>query len=142
MVEIGVKVDSINEDDFNKILRYYNSKKSIIKKENDMNDLEKLDRHELGFQIKLNEPIKCTILSHDPNHEIRQLRFSNKILKSSHYNDFTFDQKILLFKSLGEVLGFENVFIRGLTEFDHVNLDIELRKQISEKSNEHNSLST
>jgi hypothetical protein len=89
---IKVLVDSINKDTFQKILDYYNSNKP-----SDEEPLERLDRCEGGFQIKIasKKDIIC-----DENEKIRQLRWSKGYLLPMFYIGFTEKQEILLYEAL------------------------------------------
>jgi hypothetical protein len=98
---IKVLVDSIEIEDIYKIIEIYNQNK-------DTNDepLERLDRCEGGFQIKITDK-KNEIC--DENQKIKQLRWKYKYL-ISFINCICFDEKEekLLFESMKKVLG-ENV---------------------------------
>ena len=79
MPSIKVLVNSIDIQTFQKILDFYNSNKS-----SDENPLERLNRAEGGFQIKLPEE-KWTRDYRgfvDENYKIRQLRWSKGLLDS------------------------------------------------------------
>jgi hypothetical protein len=96
---ITVKVSSIDAETFEKILNHYN-----LNKPADEYPLERLNRAEGGFQIKLG-PRNNLI---DANHQIRQLRWNRRRLESTHIG-FTKEQEQLLCNALVEVLGESNV---------------------------------
>lgn len=98
---IKVLVDTISNANIQNILNYYNQNKPI-----DSEPLQMLDRYEGGFQISLTnmKDINC-----DDNKKIKQLRWHNGCLVSSYYIGFDMDEEELLYKSLVNVLGQENV---------------------------------
>ena len=99
--KMSIKV-FVSKIDYKPILEYYNQHKKI-----DDVDLEYLDRCEGGFQIKIIEKQKEDI---DENKKIRQLRWNSGYLISHRgYTSFTTDEKMLLFESLQNVLGEDNV---------------------------------
>ena len=94
---IRVFAETINRETFQKILDYYNNNKS-----EDEESLERLDRFEGGFQIKIkNMENKYT----DENNKIRQLRWANGALVSGLHIGFTEKQYLLLYESLVYALG-------------------------------------
>ena len=99
---IKVFVNFINNDTYNKILDFYNNNKS-----SDEEPLERLDRFEGGFQIKI--PSKQDIIC-DANEKIRQLRWNKKYLVSGYYIGFTEKQEMLLYESLVYALGSNVLF--------------------------------
>jgi len=94
---IKVSVDSIDKDTFQKILDHYNNNKS-----EDEPPLERLQRAEGGFQIKI--PSRQSLMC-DENDKIRQLRWNKKYLLSDFYIGFTEKQELLLYESLVYALG-------------------------------------
>jgi hypothetical protein len=98
---IKVNTKSINCDQLQKILDYYNSNKSL-----DEEPLELLDRCEGGFKIKISymKNQQC-----DENNKIKQLRWSKGCLVSSKYISFKESEKLLLYDALIHVLGKDNV---------------------------------
>jgi hypothetical protein len=94
---LKVLVDSINKETFQNILDFYNSNKP-----EDEEPLERLDRTEGGFQIKLKGMQDKMI---DENEKIRQVRWSNGRLVSGFYLGFTEKQYMLLYESLVYGLG-------------------------------------
>jgi hypothetical protein len=127
---IGVNLTFITTEEQKQIILFYNNKKN-----KDDNQLEILHRFELGFEIKLNKPINCMMFKGDVNNHIKQLRFKNKELTSGFYNDFTIDEKFLLYRSLCHVLGCNNVYIKGLTEFDKKQLLVEIKNDNTDEFN-------
>jgi len=119
---IGVNLSIITIEEQTQIINFYNSKKN-----NCDNEISILDSSEWGFKIKLNKPINCIMFKGDVNNYIKQLRFKNKELTSGYYNDFSIDEKFLLYRSFCRVLGCNNVYIKGLTEFDKKQLFIEIK---------------
>lgn len=96
MVQIKVLVDTIEKQTFQKILDYYNNNKELGEQ-----NLERLDRVEGGFQIKIpQEKLDSTKQYLDPNEEIRQLRWSRGYLTSGYYIGFTQKQYMLLYDAL------------------------------------------
>ena len=97
---ICVKMKSL-PNGYQPIIDYYNNNK----KKDDQN-LEKLDRAEGGFKIRLDnyENLDC-----DENNKIYQLRWSRGSLVSNGYRGFTSEQNELLYKSLVSCLGIDNV---------------------------------
>ena len=129
-MKIGVNLTFITTEEQKEIIFFYNNKKK-----KDDNELEILHRFELGFEIKLNKPINCMMFQGDVNNHIKQLRFKNKELTSGYYNDFTIDEKMLLYRSLCHVLGCNNVYITGLTEFDKKQLLLEIKNDNTDEFN-------
>ena len=99
---IKVFVNFIDNNTYNKILDFYNNNKS-----SDEEPLERLDRFEGGFQIKI--PFKQDIIC-DANEKIRQLRWNKKYLVSGYYIGFTEKQEMLLYESLVYALGSNVLF--------------------------------
>ncbi len=96
-MRIQVLVSNIDNETFQKILDYYNSNKC-----DDEENLERLDRAEGGFQIKLPEN---EIVKRSENYMIRQLRWSKgKLIVAPYTIGFTEKQKILLFYALNYAL--------------------------------------
>lgn len=118
---IRVNISIITFEEKLQIINFYNSKKN---KNN--NEISILDRCELGFQIKLDKPIQRMFSQYDKNNYIKQLRLKNRELVSE-YNDFTIDEKFLLYRSLCHVLGSNNIYISGLNEFDKKQLLVEIK---------------
>jgi hypothetical protein len=103
---IQVLVSNIDNETFQKILDYYNSNKS-----GDEETLERLDRAEGGFQIKLPEN---EIVKRGENYRIRQLRWSKGNLIVAPYTiGFTEKQEILLFDALNYALN-GNVLLKNI----------------------------
>jgi hypothetical protein len=102
-MQIKVLIDTINSDDIQKILDYYNQNKSL-----DDEPLQRLDRFEGGFQICLPEmkDVMC-----DSNKKIKQLRWHNGYLVSFYYIGFNDNEQDLLYRSLIQALGEENVML-------------------------------
>jgi hypothetical protein len=96
-MRIRVLVDTINNETFQKILHYYNNNKT-----DDEEPLERLDRTEGGFQIKIPSKQNSRV---DENEKIRQLRWSNGALVSGFYIGFTEKQIMLLYDALNFALG-------------------------------------
>lgn len=99
---ISVKFETINSLQCSQVLEYYNNNRP-----EDFNPLEKLDRAEGGFQIKLDNVPYNT----DVNYTVKQLRWKNKYLTSGLYIDFSDEELKLLYKSLCNVFGNENVVL-------------------------------
>jgi hypothetical protein len=94
---IKVNTSTIKKEDFVKILEFYNEHKPT-----DEEPLEKLDRAEGGFKINA----KKAIPHHEPNNNIRQLRwYHQRLIGYDTYNQLTSDEQDLLYKSLTAVLG-------------------------------------
>ena len=134
MIQIGLYNPFLSPDELYKILDFYNSNIKYLKNI-DNNNLQLLlfDNIHYGFKILLNNPIQCSNIKNDPNNLIRQLRFNNKLLYHFNFNDFTFEQKILLYRSLNYVLGNDAVFIQGLNEWDKISLNYEIHNDKSYK---------
>ena len=98
-MNITVKFESYTNSELNNVLDFYNSKKKDTDK-----PLQELDRAEGGFQIELDK-----IDGNDPNKRIKQLRWKRKELSCLEHIDFTNDEKKLLYESLCNVFGDENV---------------------------------
>lgn len=95
---IKVLVNSINKDIFQKILDYYNSNKATNEQ-----PLERLNRCEGGFQIRIPDMKKTTCNS---NNEIKQLRWSRGYLVHHQiYEGFTEKEELLLYEALNFALG-------------------------------------
>lgn len=108
-LSISVKFDSISKDEVNEVVKYYNENKLL-----ENNNLQALDRAEGGFKININQ---CDDV-HQSNDSIKQLRWGRgKILSSTvfefsryrEYNDFTNDEKRLLYDALCSVFGEDKV---------------------------------
>jgi hypothetical protein len=102
-MSIRVLMNSFTSEQMEAVLNHYNNNKSA-----DEQPLEKLNRAEGGFQIKLPEnqwKINPYIGFADVNDKIRQVRWSKGKLLSLGYLGFTEKQYMLLFESL--VCGFE-----------------------------------
>ncbi len=94
----------VSKIDYKLVLEYYNQHKK-----NDDMVLEKLDRCEGGFQIRIVEKQNENI---DVYKKIRQLRWNSGYLVSSHSHiPFTNEEELLLFESLQHVLGKDNVIM-------------------------------
>jgi hypothetical protein len=105
---IKVLFESYTEDEYNKVLNYYNSNKS----ENDQ-PLEKLDRCEGGFMIK-KENSSLFSSKNDENDSIKQLRWSTKYLVPyKNYSSFSEAEEELLYKSLFAVFREKVIFIKN-----------------------------
>lgn len=90
---IKVLVSSIDNNELNKILDFYNSNKDANEE-----PLELLDRAEGGFQIRIPN---MKNLDCDPNKNIKQLRWSKGYLvRHDFYRKFTEKEEILLYKAL------------------------------------------
>ena len=96
-MKIKVSTKEISNHDVQKILDFYNSKKSQTEE-----PLEILNRCESGFQIKISymKNQYCDI-----NNKIKQLRWEKGYLSSQKYIDFTIQEKTLLYNALISVLG-------------------------------------
>ena len=94
---IRVTATSIDAETFRKILNYYNTNKPA-----DEEPLERLNRAEGGFQIQFanKKNVDC-----DPNHKIRQLRWSRGRLVSGGHVGFTPKQEAMLYEALVHALG-------------------------------------
>jgi len=102
---IKVLFESYTEDEYDRVLNYYNSNKS----QNDQ-PLEKLDRCEGGFMIKK----EYSSLFNDENDNIKQLRWSTKyLLPYKNYSSFSEAEEELLYKSLFEVFREKVIFIKN-----------------------------
>jgi hypothetical protein len=99
---ISVKFDTISSLQYSQVIEYYNQNKP-----NNWNPLEKLDRAEGGFQIKLDKVPYNT----DVNYTIKQVRWNNKYLTSGLYIYFSDTETKLLYDSLCHVFGSENVVL-------------------------------
>ena len=96
---IQVTFDTIK---VNEVCDYYNNNKN-----KDQNPLEKLERAEGGFQIKLKKvPTTGSIYDSDPNNLVKQARWSRKklITPIGQYS-FTEDEWNLIYKSICSVHG-------------------------------------
>jgi hypothetical protein len=103
---IKVLFESYTEDEYDKVLNYYNSNKS----ENDQ-PLEKLDRCEGGFMIKKEYSSSS---KNDENDSIKQLRWNAKYLVPyKNYSSFSEAEEELLYKSLFEVFREKVIFIKN-----------------------------
>jgi hypothetical protein len=100
-MQIKVLVDEIDNEQIQKIVDYYNSNKQPHKE-----PLEILNRCEGGFKIQISY-MKNQMCNE--NDKIKQLRWHKKYLTSQTYIDFTYTEKKLLFESLVNVLGANNV---------------------------------
>ena len=100
---IKVLVDTICDEDMQRILDYYNQYKHGHSER-----LEQLDRYEGGFKINIHE-MKDVIC--DNNKKIKQLRWHRGYLISSHYIGFDNDEEELLYTALFHVLG-QDIVIR------------------------------
>ena len=98
---IQVFVKSIENVQLQLILDYYNSNKNVLDE-----PIELLDRCEGGFQIKL---AYMKNQFGDPNKMCKQVRWKNGYLVSNGYISFTYNETVLLYKSLCNVLGNDNV---------------------------------
>lgn len=98
---IAVKISQLPQG-YQPILDYYN-----YHRPEGSQMLEKLNRCEGGFQIKLDnyDEIEDT----DINNKIRQLRWCGRKLVSDMYIGFTDEQLDLLYEAIGYSLGKENV---------------------------------
>jgi hypothetical protein len=99
---IRVLLDTIEYEDIEKIIALYNLKK-------DYNDepLERLDRCEGGFKIRLKD---YDNLSGDDNAKIKQLRWQYRYLKPFvGHRGFELKEEIILYESMKLVLGDEKV---------------------------------
>ena len=103
---IKVLFESYTEDEYDKVLNYYNRNKS----ENDQ-PLEKLDRCEGGFMIKKE---KSSSSKNDENDSIKQLRWNAKYLVPyKNYSSFSEAEEELLYKSLFQVFREKVIFIKN-----------------------------
>ena len=99
---IRVLVDTIEYDDIEKIIEIYN-----LKKEKYDEPLERLDRCEGGFKIRLKDYDK---LEGDDNSKIKQLRWQYRYLKPfPGHLGFELREEIILYGCLKIVLGPEKV---------------------------------
>ena len=107
-MKIKVKFNTLNKNQLNDVITFFNLNKPC-----NWNKLEKLDRIEGGFQIRLNEEEiknnKNRIL--DDNYKIKQLRWNNKKLCSFEYINFNDEELLLLYRSLQYVFGSHEVEI-------------------------------
>lgn len=89
------------------VCEWYNANK-----EKHWNPLERLNRAEGGFQIKLNDPVCCCIPESNPNNYIKQLRWSNRrlIIPTGMYG-FNSMELELLFKAMINIYGEDNIFL-------------------------------
>ena len=100
---IKVLIPFIENETIQEILDYYNFKKS-----HDEEPLEILDRCEGGLKIKItdNKEKHCSA-----NKKIKQLRWNKGYLVSQKYIGFTKEEELLLFNSMLNVLGNNNVLL-------------------------------
>jgi len=103
-MSIHVTVDNISMENYNKIIDFYNRNKL----EEDSR-LERLDRCEGGFQIKIPEKQNENC---DVNLKIKQLRWYRKqLVEFKNYKTFNEQELLLLFRSMQSVLGDSVLFI-------------------------------
>jgi hypothetical protein len=102
---IKVLVKSIDSDKIQQILDYYNENKP-----EEAEPLERLDRCEDGFQIKLSYMKEQM---GDINKKIKQVRWNKGYLLSKGYISFKNDEEMLLYESLVYVLGSNNVIYKN-----------------------------
>ena len=100
---IKVLLDTISYEDIQKVLDYYNQNKPL-----DNEPLLRLNRYEGGFKINISD-MKDAIC--DANLKIKQLRWHRGFLVSQYYIGFNDDESELLYKSLVNVLGENNVIL-------------------------------
>jgi hypothetical protein len=100
---IKVLVDSIDNEKIQEILDYYN-----FKKLDDEEPIEVLNRCEGGFQIRITH-MKDQMCN--DNKKIKQLRWSKGYLLSQKYISFTKKEELLLYNSLVNALGSNNVLL-------------------------------
>jgi len=100
---IKVIIDSFSYDEQKQIIDYYNNHKQP-----DEEPLEQLDRAEGGFKIKIThlKNIHC-----DENKKIKQLRWDKKRLVEKTYMGFNENEEKLLYESMVQILGSENVIL-------------------------------
>jgi len=100
---IEVIIDSFSYDEQKQIIDYYNNHKQP-----DEEPLEQLDRAEGGFKIKIAhlKNIDC-----DENKKIKQLRWDKKRLVEKIYMGFNENEEKLLYESMVQILGSENVIL-------------------------------
>ena len=102
---IKVLFESYTEDEYDKVINYYNTNKL----QNEQ-PLEKLDRYEGGFMIKKDNSSSFS----DENDKIKQLRWSTKYLVPyKNYSSFSESEEQLLYKSLFEVFTEKVIFIKN-----------------------------
>jgi hypothetical protein len=94
---IKVNVDTISDEEIQKVIEYYNENKPV-----DEEPLSRLHRYEGGFQIRL--PHMSEVMC-DANKKIKQLRWHKQCLVAGFYMGFTDSEEQLLYKSLVHVLG-------------------------------------
>ena len=101
---IKVRVNTICDEDMQRILDYYNA--YVQNNPGHSEPLELLDRYEGGFQISIPEmkDVSC-----DDNKKIKQLRWHRGYLVSGYYIGFDANEEELLYTSLVHVLGQDNV---------------------------------
>ena len=129
-MQIRVLVNKFSKHEMDQILIYYNSHKN-----NNGKCIERLDRTEGGFMIKIDEIEKIDEIDEideinkideidkiekienpnekieNPNEKIKQLRMNKKkLVKHQHYPSFTDTELLLLFESMKEILG-DNVVL-------------------------------
>jgi len=98
-MRLKVLVKTINEDNYQKILDYYNNNKNINEQ-----PLKILERSERGFQIDIpEEQLDKTKNFFDANDKIQQLRWDRGYLNSGYYIGFTYKQLLLLYDALVNV---------------------------------------
>ena len=108
---------------YEEVIDYYNQNKPLK-----WEPLSKLNRAEGGFQIALS-PIELD--KHikylesrfgnnliDENDEIKQLRWSNGMLRSNYHMGFTKEETMLLYKALQNSLGKEYVILESLDKLE------------------------
>ena len=98
---IKVLVDRIF---YTPVLEYYNSHKP-----DDEEPLKVLDRMEGGFMIEI--PELKNNLNVGPNSKIQQVRWSRGTLSSLGFIGFSDNQTLLLYESLANALGHQNVIL-------------------------------
>lgn len=88
--------------DYDSVCQYYNKHKN-----DNWEPLERLDRAEGGFKIKLNNELA------DINTTIKQLRWDRRCLKPyMMYPSFSEEEQQLLYKSISSIYGDDSVLIK------------------------------
>ena len=107
-MHIQVLFDEIS---YENVCNYYNHNKP-----DNWISLQRLERAEGGFSIDIqnHQPDPNDIFSYDPNAKIKQLRWNKKCLICPRgYNGFNIDETQLLFESLCNVYGKDQVILHS-----------------------------
>jgi len=100
---IQVLIKSIENEQLQLILDYYNSNKNILDE-----PLELLEGKKRGFKIQL---VYMKNQFGDPNNMYKQVFWNKGDLISQEFISFTYNETLLLYKSFCHVLGSDNVIL-------------------------------